>query len=178
MITPEFKILVDKLAEYSKADQDKILTKIKTSFENFIPDYPSFTIFMGQPFKNNFTHDHTLIETGPEAQTGMVNFTLTPYLEDDESGISGDILTERAKNLGGFLGQKDGEKIIEFQDFIPIKYRSHYIIFPATLYAHRSSNLRCIPIIKFDGVRWIFGIVLLNSGFSSIGRLLVPSKQP
>ena len=179
MATNVIEALTKRLQGYSKADQEKILAGIEAGFDSFVPKPPSFTLDMGPgDLSNEFCPDYELIEAGPEALTGEVNWSLVEYLEEGDPGyITGTVLRERAKKLGGFRGLKDGKRIVELQDKILLEYRqNHYIPLPATLYRRRSSGKLCFPCLCRGGVRWFVDLRYVGLGFYGSGRLLVPSK--
>lgn len=171
--------LIKRLAGYSSADQDKILSAFEAGLNSFVPKPPSFTLDMGPgDLTNEFGPDYELIEVGPEAETGKVSWSLVEYLEEGDPGyITGTVLRERAKKLSGFRGLKDGKRIVELQDKVSLEYRqNHYIPLPATLYRHRSSEKLCFPCLYRDGGRWYVGLYYVDARFGGNGRMVVPGK--
>ncbi len=155
------------------------LTDTLEAVESFI-----FDMDTGDVPEHNFGPDFKIIEPGPEASTGKVKFSLVSYLDENDRdtegnvAIYGDRLRERAREKGCQVGQRVGEKLVNFQEKIPTYVTKNFFIpLPATLYKNIRDKEIYFPCLKrntADG-RWHLLLRPLDSSFSTNGRLLILS---
>lgn len=96
---------------------------------------------------------------------------LVEFLKPGESNVKGNVMADRAKELGANLGQKHAEWLEKNQDRIPVKFRQFYLIFPGTVWQGPDGN-RGVPRLSWYGDRWRLGFYGLGSGWYSSDRLL------
>lgn len=81
--------------------------------------------------------------------TSPRNIESIPFLNDEESYITGDEMDERAKELEANLGQQHAEYLLEHQSDIPEKFRNYYLVFPGTKWRNPGGR-RGVPCLDWD----------------------------
>lgn len=80
-------------------------------------------------------------------------YELVPFLKEDESYVSGDVLVERAKELNANLGVEDDQFMLKHQDEIPQELRGKlYLVFPGWRDPSRPRYVACLD--WWVGGRW------------------------
>ena len=97
------------------------------------------------------------------------------FFKEGESSVSGNEMVERAKTLSANLGQKHAEHLLEHQDEIPEEWRSHYLIFPGTVWRDPGGD-RFVLCLSWRGERWGLGFGWLGVHWGSVGRLVRSRK--
>lgn len=96
---------------------------------------------------------------------------LVEFLKPGENSVGGNVMADRAKELGANLGQKNAEWLEQNQDRIPAKFRQFYLVFPGTVWQGPYGD-RCVPYLCWVGGRWRLSLGRLKRGWRSSDRLL------
>ena len=104
------------------------------------------------------------------ADFAISELEIVSFLQKGEIFILSDEMRKRAKKLGGNLGQRHAEFLLNCQ--IPEAWRQYYLVFPGTVWRDRDGDL-CVPYLSWYGGRWVLGFNWLGYVWGSGGRLLV-----
>lgn len=102
---------------------------------------------------------------------GDPTLELVEFLKDKESFVPGDVMRERAKELGGLTGQFHAERLLGGAESIPKEWRQFYLLFPGTVWRDSGGDL-LVPYLRWDGDRWFLGWGWLDGVFYSSFRVL------
>lgn len=108
-------------------------------------------------------------------EAGEVQLELAEFLKPGESSVSGEVMAERAKQMGVNLGQKHAEYLLENQHPIPKEWHQYYLVFSGTVWQVSGGDRR-VPYLHWHGERWYLYFDWLGSVWSSRGRLLSVRK--
>lgn len=133
-------------------------------------DYPTLTMTTGDgdgfsveppdPKDPNWK----LIRDSGKKPVGIFTLELVPFLKDGESGISGDEMIKRAKELDADLGQHYAESLLANQQKIPKEWEKFFLIFPDTIWYDPDFGDHYMPCLDcYDG-QWNLGFFWLFNG--------------
>jgi hypothetical protein len=84
---------------------------------------------------------------------GDRTYEIITFLRDDEKSVPGQVMMERAKEMGAHLGREDCEYILNHKDEIPaVFHRKITFVFTDT---RVTPYPNCFDSIFSDGTRWI-----------------------
>ncbi|MDO8493339.1 MAG: hypothetical protein Q7S19_02230 [bacterium] len=158
------------------AEVDKLLVGVLTELEK-ISTSPTFKVNMGSIFERDFRKEGYDLNEDVEPLTGDAEFEALSFLEGKETSIDGDKMRERALKLKANRGQRDAQIVLKFLNSAEGKeaskaLRDFYLVFPGTVWVNRDSRHHCVPVLSWDGLRWVLGLSGLGYGWSADDRLL------
>ena len=114
-------------------------------------------------------------DVGDPGEILIANLEIVSFLREGEGSISGDVMRQRAVELGANLGQRHAEFLLEHQQEIPKEFRKFYLVFPGTFWRDSRGSLH-VPYLGWGGVRWVLRLHWLEDAWGLIDRLLRPRK--
>ena len=134
---------------------------------------PFATVFINPAklFLRDMTKEGWELLQDVKYKAGEVQLKLVEFFKPGESSVRGDVMAERAKELGANLGQKHAEFLLENQHLIPVKFRKFYLTFPGTVWRDLHGDRRVLYLLWCGG-RWCLNFEWLKSVWHGYGRLL------
>ncbi|MBI5140441.1 MAG: hypothetical protein HZA94_03290 [Candidatus Vogelbacteria bacterium] len=159
--------------------------------EKYLADRkPTLTIDLDPVFDRDFRKDGYELEVRPDGTVedgelfptlggGSFTFDFVSFINvaGNEISIGGDEMRNRAVTMGGNLGQGDGQVVLRQAGKIPERYRGEIVIvLPRTVWVHRQSRRRFVPILCWNDGSWVMYLDGLSHSWYGCGRFLVPRK--
>ena len=180
------KIFADLEARFEvldKAGKTNEVTKLEVCVAellveaNKISTSPILKVNMGSIFERDFRKEGYDLNEDVEPLTGEAELEALSFLEGKETSIAGDKMGERALKLKANLGQRDAQIVLKFLNSAEGKeaskdLHSFYLVFPGTVWVHRVSRLRYVPVLRWYGKRWILRLYCLGNVWYAYDRLL------
>lgn len=117
----------------------------------------------------------TLLEDYSSTIAEVSELELVSFLKEGESSVTGEEMRARAVTLRGNFSQRQAEYLLDYQDEIPVEWRSYYLVFPATLWRAADGGLG-VPCLDWSGGRWCLSFSWLVRDWGSGARLLRSCK--
>lgn len=125
---------------------------------------------MGAPKSDKMPKNWEIIED-VEFDGSAFTPEILSFLEEDEIGIDGKTLRNRAKKLGANLGLLHAEYLESHQDCIPEWCRWFDLVFPGTLVRVRKDG-HGIPCLFWNGKQWSLRFEWLDTEWNSEDRVV------
>ncbi|TAL49005.1 hypothetical protein EPN83_01905 [Patescibacteria group bacterium] len=102
---------------------------------------------------------------------GEPTLGLVEFLREGESWVKGDVMLERAKDIGNRAGQRHAEHLLSQQETIPEEYRRYFLAFPGTVWRDPDGGLS-VTCLDWGGGRWDLYWGWFDSDWIVSGRLV------
>lgn len=102
---------------------------------------------------------------------------LDSLLKEGESFVRGDIMLQRAKEIGSLAGHLHAQKLLGQQKDIPNEWRGLHLLFAGTVWCDSSERLY-VPYVDKLFFRWRLRFYCLNLIFDSRCRLVRLGRIP
>lgn len=97
---------------------------------------------------------------------------IVEFLKPNESSVNGEVMKQRAKELGAHLGQAHAEYLLDHQELIPTEWRGkYYLTFAGTVWQDGFGR-RFVAYLYWGGDRWYLHFYWLEDVWFSRDRLL------
>ena len=107
-------------------------------------------LFINDKTKNGWS----LIEHTPRRVISVRDLELGPFLKLGESYVSGEEMVRRARvELDANYGQEDAEYLLGHRGEIPAEFRSHVLVFTATVWLDVDRSRR-VAYLRWSGESW------------------------
>lgn len=119
-----------------------------------------------------------LVEDVSEPATIVIaDLEVISFLREGEGSVSGDVMRQRAIELGANLGHRHAEFLLGAQEEIPAEFRKFFLVFPGTVWRGSDGDGSLyVSCISCRGGRWGLYFGWLGAVWPSHGRLLRPRK--
>ena len=136
--------------------------------ESAVKELPKMTI---EPLSDDFEFsDWELVEDVGPAPSEF-ELELSEFLHDGESYVKGEIMLERAKEMGDLAGQRHAERIMRESQKIPVEWRAHSLVIAGTVRLF-PVGYRYVLVLCWGGDRWYSRWYWLGYGLRSYSRVV------
>jgi len=100
---------------------------------------------------------------------------IVEYIRPGEVYLDGDVMRQRAKELGANLGQRHLEYLEDHQELIPKEWRKYYLVATGTVWrVGFGDKYRYFTCLRWDGYdnRWWLDFGWLGHEWGGLGRIV------
>ena len=115
-----------------------------------------------------------LLEDTPIEGEGSQELEFVEFLRDGEDYVKGDVMFERAVELGNRAGQQHAERLLAQQKSIPNELRKFHLVFPGTKWRDSGGHpgYLFVPCLNGSGYMWELSWYWLGDVWNSRFRLV------